>query len=350
MAVTLCRDLTPDLCAGIRRFADAHPHGRLEHDPRWLGVLRQAMGHDPVALVARDADGTITGYLPLAGVSSALFGRYLVSLPYVNRAGILAADDATAAALLDAAIDLARDRQVQYLELRHDGHELDAPALTHTKHEKVVMVLDLPESRDDLMGAVPSKVRNLVRKGQKHGLELAVGGAELVDEFYSIFAVNMRDLGTPVYPRRLFAGIVEAFPESAQIVLTRYEGATIAGALLLHDTARQVTQVPSASCLRQFNPMAANMWMYFELLGLAVDRGARQFDFGRTTPESGPHRFKKQWGAKPRETPWQYVCLRGEIDAMRPDHPRMQKRIAAWQKLPVWVTRLVGPQIVRGIP
>ena len=111
-----------------------------------------------------------------------------------------------------------------------------------------------------------------------------------------------------------------------------------------------VTQVPSASCLRRYNKTNANMFMYHQLLLRAIERGRRVFDFGRSSQSSGTYRFKKQWGAHPVPTMWQYHVRRGDIDTVRPENPRYRRRIAIWQRMPVWATRLIGPTIVKWIP
>ena len=322
-----------------------------EHDPAWLNVLRDGLGQKTMALVSRRGSD-ITGYLPLALTRSPLFGRHLVSLPYLNRAGVLAADGDTAASLIDAAAKLADDHGVRYLELRHHGQSIDHPKLGQTRDEKCRMALDLPQAADKLWDELKAKVRNQVRKGDTHKLSIRFGGRELLDGFYGVFAVNMRDLGTPVYPKKLFAAMLGHLADRCELALVTLEGQPIAGAVLVHDRVRGVgiTQVPSASCLRQFNDTCANMWMYHKLLERAIARGAGAFDFGRSSEGSGTYRFKKQWGAEPQPTPWQVYLRAGELDAVRPDHPRYRRRIEAWQKLPVWVTKVVGPQIVRGIP
>jgi len=92
------------------------------------------------------------------------------------------------------------------------------------------------------------------------------------------------------------------------------------------------------------------MWMYHKLLERAIARGSSSFDFGRSSEDSGTYRFKKQWGAMPQPLPWQIYLRKGDLEAARPDNPKYQKRIERWQKLPVWVTRAIGPPIVRGIP
>lgn len=322
-----------------------------EHDPAWLDVLRAGLKHQTSVLLAK-RDGQLAGLLPLSLTRSPLFGRHLVSLPYVNRAGLLALDHDAGEALIARAVELAAQHDARYLELRHHGRAIESAHFTHTRQAKVRMVLDLPDSEDALWSSLKAKVRNQARKGEQAGLSIRFGSEELLAGFYSVFATNMRDLGTPVYPRKLFAAMLNYLGERCEIALVMLESIPIAGAVLVHDDAGacRTTQVPSASCLRSYNDLCANMWMYHQLLQRAVSRGAQAFDFGRSSEDSGTYRFKKQWGALPQPTPWQVHLRKGELDAVRPDHPRYQKRIERWQKLPVWVTRAIGPAIVRGIP
>ncbi len=364
--IQIVEQLEPAFERALRSFLVKAPaeHGVTpEHDPGWLTVLREGLGHRTFCLIARD-DQTqqIAGYLPVALVASRLFGRFLVSLPYLNRAGVVAPDADTAAALIDAAVTLAQQHDVKYLELRHQGRGSDHPKLFVKKADKVRMAMALPgieHARDGdavhaLWESYSPKVRNAVRKAERSKFEVQWGGGELLDEFYDVFAVNMRDLGTPVYPRSLFLCILDTLAPRAELAAVTLDGRPVAGALLVHDAAAEgycaTTTVPSASSLRQFNSSNANMWMYHQLLQRAVQRGSREFDFGRSSVDSGTFKFKKQWGARPEPTTWQYHVRHGDVGAMRPTHPRNLRRIQTWQKLPVWLTRLVGPTIVRGIP
>src|SRR5690606_24095918 len=136
-----------------------------------------------------------------------------------------------------------------------------------------------------------------------------------------------RDLGTPVYPRGLFASILTLFAGQAELAVVEYQGRPAAGTLLVHQPELEggLTQVPSASSLRRLNATNANMWMYHQLLVRAIERGSRAFDFGRSSQDSGTYRFKKQWGALPRPTVWQYHLRCGEAAILLPDQPRYQR-------------------------
>ncbi len=342
----------PDLAAQLprlRAFALAGAPAPLSRDPAWLSVLERAFGHEIYALEAVDGERTC-GFLPLAFVRSLLFGRFLISLPYLNTNGVVADDDETRGRLIDRAVRLADELRVRYLELRHE-RKVEHPALTGALASKCHMRLELPEFPGPLWEGLPAKVRNQVRKGEKSGLTTVRGGEALLPEFYSVFSRNMRDLGTPVYGRGLFAAALRQFPADAELVVVRAELTPVAAALLLHGPG--VTEVPSASSLRQYNHTCANMLLYWKLLERAIERGQAVFDFGRSTIDGNTYRFKKQWGAKPAPAAWQYYRPGGDAPGdndPRPENPRYQRLIRIWRQLPVSLTRWIGPSIVRGIP
>jgi serine/alanine adding enzyme len=318
----------------------------LSSHPGWLMVLERGLGHVPYGLEVVD-QGVTCGWLPLAYVRSLLFGKFLVSLPYLNYGGVLADDIQISRILIDRAIELADRLDANYLELRHVEAN-DHPGLPTRVSSKVHMKLALLSDPGQLWKQLPAKVRNQVRKGQKNELQVVWGGEELLGDFYQVFSRNMRDLGTPVFGRKLFREILRQFPGQAEICLVRGEQKPLASALLLH--GKKVTEVPSASSLRAFNHTNANMLMYWNLLERAMIKGQAVFDFGRSTPEGNTFRFKKQWGAMPQQAIWQYHVRRGTVGDMRPENPRYQRFIRIWQRLPVGLTKLIGPMIVRGIP
>ncbi len=315
-------------------------------DPRWLMAVCQGLRHSPYIITARQDDRLI-GFLPLALVRSLLFGRYLVSLPYVNSAGVVAERAYDAQGLVDRAVHLANALRVRYLELRQESR-VPHQSLGSEVTSKVQMRLPLPDREAALWDAFKPKVRNQIRKAERHRLQVAWGGEELLDVFHRVFSVNMRDLGTPVFGKRLYANILRCFGDEAELCCVHLQGRPVAAALLVHGA--YYTEVPSASCLRTANYSNANMWMYWQLLQRAIQRGSRGFDFGRTSEGSNTHRFKKQWGALPAPTVWQYYVRAGAVSDMRPDNEKYQPLIRTWRRLPVWLTRWIGPPIVRGIP
>ncbi len=318
----------------------------LSYDPGWLKVLEHGLKHIPYLLEAVEGGETV-GLLPLALVKSHLFGRFLAGLPYLNYGGVIADTEEVGRRLIDRAITLADELDVRHLELRH-RRAIDHPRLTTRTGHKVHMILPLPKTPDELWKQLRSNVRGHVRKGQKNGLGVAWGGEELLREFYDVFSHNMRDLGTPVYSSGLFRSALRQFPERVELCVVRLQAKAVAAGLLVHGW--KTTEIPSASSLRLYNISNANSLMYWHLLERAIQRGQETFDFGRSTPGTSVCDFKEQWGAKPEPVEWQYYLRKGASNDMRPDNPRYERMIRLWRRLPVGLTRLIGPSIVRGIP
>jgi FemAB-related protein (PEP-CTERM system-associated) len=334
-------------------YVSSHPDATGYHRWCWRGLFERVFGHETVYLAARRSPAApastttapIAGVLPLVSFRSLLFGKFLVSLPFVNYGGVLADDDGAARALVEEAGREARRRGARSVELRHTRRVFpDLPARQH----KVAMTLALPASAEAAWNDFDHKLRNQIRKAEKSGFETAVGGRELAGEFYGVFARNMRDLGTPVYSRRLFDEVLGSMPESRACVV-RLAGVPVAAGITVG--YRSAIENPWASSLREHRSLNPNMLLYWTMLKDAIARGYRVFDFGRSTPNEGTYSFKKQWGAVESPFFWEYVLERG---ASLPDHSpasaKFSLAVSMWQRLPLAIANGLGPTIVANIP
>lgn len=312
------------------------------HSWNWRQVFEKAFGHRCVYLMAR-RNSRVAGVLPLVQIKSRLFGNTLTSLPFLNYGGVLAEAADAAEALVARARREAEARRCGHVELRHVSAQFpDLPCKQH----KVSMRLPL---RPNMWDTLDRKVRNQIRKAEKSGLEIERGGLELVPEFYKVFARNMRDLGTPVYSRRLFEEVIRAFPDRSRLHVVRLNSEPVAAGFTYRTP--HMVQLPWASSIREFNALCANVLLYWDAIQYAHSLGAPVFDMGRSTPNEGTYKFKAQWGAQPVPLNWEYQLLTpGEMPNVSPANPKFQLAIAVWQKLPLALTTRVGPMIVRAIP
>jgi FemAB-related protein (PEP-CTERM system-associated) len=326
-------------------FVHRHGDATVDHLWGWRPVFDDVFGHRTQYLAARRGEAVV-GVLPLVLFRSGLIGRAVVSLPFLNYGGVLADNADAVRALTDRAVAIAREWGASHLELRHRRRLVDsAPSREH----KLALVRPLPATVEALWSGTDRKVRNQVRKAQKEGLSTAMGGAELVDEFYGVFARNMRDLGTPVYSKRLFTETLRVFADRTRIFVVRSGGRAVAAAIAL--AFRATVLVPWASSLRQFRHQCPNMLLYWSMLEQAARDGMTAFDFGRSSPGGGTHQFKLQWGAEPSPLVWEYPFLEGrEVPDHSPANPKFQTAIAVWKHCPLWLANAVGPHIVRAIP
>ena len=316
------------------------------HRWEWGALLSEEFRlrrHDLMAV----SDGRVRGILPFI-VQADVFGRRsLRSLPYVNYAGPVASDEAAMRAILDGAAQAVAVERATFAELRClPGTRLSLPV----SERKVRPVLALPPKIDDLWNSFPTKLRTKIRRPMKEDLTVQVGATELVDEFYRILCVKWRELGSPIYRKSFFLKILETFPGEHTILLLRDAGHEAVGACWLHGYGDSVEAIWSGT-LVEWDRVKGNMLLYWRAMEWAVDRGFRQFDFGRSTEGGGTHAFKMQWGAVSSPLPWFYVAGSATVPPPAADQSRAATTIqSVWKRLPLPMTRILGPVLARRIP
>lgn len=357
----------PSHAAAWDAYVSTHPEANVYHLFAWRNVLTDTYGLDAyyLAAVSRDSKN-IVGVLPLFHLKHFLFGNALISIPYFDMAGVVADSEQISAALIQEAVRIGRRLKTNSVEIRSTEplpSLSDESTPTHPKRNsrlsdkgcfvtasshKVRMLLPLSDTSGKLMKSFKSKLRSQVLKPGKEGLTAQVGGIELLDAFYSVFTVNMRDLGSPVHSKMLFKNVFKAFGGRARIVIAGKDKVPYAGSIIVG--FRDTLENPWASALRQYSQLSPNMLLYWQMLAYACDNGYRLFDFGRSTPDEGTYRFKKQWGAEESALYWYYMHNRPQpSEGPGSEKSRFQKAIGIWQKLPVPVTRVIGPKIRKHI-
>ena len=327
-------------------FVLRSPDATLGHAAGWARVLRSAYGLSPAYLVAHSDSAVLEGVLPLVTMRGLRGERELVSLPYLDTAGVLAASQEVADALLDHALGLARESGARALELR----ALRAAGTGPGPLDRVDLVMPLESDVDAQWQAVRAKVRNQTRKAEREGLALLeLGGSAQIDAFYAPFAVNMRDLGSPVHSLRFFREIARVFGDAARFIVTGLGDVPVGGlvAIRFGDTVT----IPWASTLRSERARCPNNQIYWEALRWSVEQGARRLDFGRSPRDGGTHRFKLGWGAHEREIDWRRLAPDGQsLPLGRPGgNPALKRLSSLWTRLPVPLATLLGPHLRRRI-
>jgi FemAB-related protein (PEP-CTERM system-associated) len=330
-------------------FVRARPEASIYQLSGWSLLAREVFGHQAFFLEARDPAGPLRGVLPLVRQRSLLFGDFLTSMPFFNYGGALADTPELTLALMDKARSLAQQLGCRYLEFRDAQPR---PGDWRVRTDKVTLVLELPPSFEALSKQLGSKLRSQVKRVERETPGVRIGGVELLSDFYGVFCRTMRDLGTPVYPRRFFQGILERFPGECLFVVIDRAGQPAAAGFLVIANGR--AEIPWAACRDDAKPAGFNMKLYWEVLRAVVERGCREFDFGRSTLDSGTYRFKLQWGAKPKQLYW-HRWERGASQSTGAPQPAaeggvMRRATALWKRLPLTVANTLGPIVSPSLP
>jgi FemAB-related protein (PEP-CTERM system-associated) len=322
-------------------IVDSDGDAHLAHAPAWHGAIARAYGHVPLYLRAESAGGE-QAVLPAFIVRRWLSRPVVTSMPFLDGGGPSGSSATLGGPLLERLVQEARAAGARRVEVR-SAVPLDLPV--EPRREKIRLVLDLEGSADRMWKGLDGKVRNQVRKAERSGLSVEFGRADKLDDFYEPFAVNMRDLGSPVHGREFFRAVLEAFGDAVRIGVV-YLGARAVGGLIAV-AFRDTLSVPWASSLREYRALCPNMLLYWEAIRLACGDAFRRFDFGRSSQSSGTYAFKKQWGA--REVPlfW-YTVPTGDEERARAAAGSDWRRDAlarAWSRLPLALTNRLGPQL-----
>jgi FemAB-related protein (PEP-CTERM system-associated) len=270
----------------------------------------------------------------------------MTSLPFLNGGGITASSREAEEALLAHAIELAKSLRAKHLELRFRH---DPQLALAVKTNKVAVTRALGPDREAMFQGLPHKVRTDVRKAMKSEFTAEWLGTDGLEDFYRLFAINMRELGTPVYGKNFFREIFAAFPQNTAICLVRLQGKPVAASFLMGH--RETIEAGWSASRYEYLALKPNVFLYWSIFCLAGERGYRVFDFGRSSVGSGTHRFKMQWGSLEVPLYWAYWLPEGvELPELNPQNARYRLAIKAWSRLPLALTNLLGPPISRCLP
>jgi FemAB-related protein (PEP-CTERM system-associated) len=321
-------------------YVRAQPEGTFFHLSQWRSVLERAFGHATHYLLA-ERDGALCGVLPLAELESRLFGHALVSTPFCVYGGVLASDDASHQALTAHACGLARSLGVDHLELRNRHR---ANPQWPCRDLYVTFRRTISADPEENMRAIPRKQRAMVRKGVKGGLRSAIDSD--VTRHYATYSESLRNLGTPIFSRRYLEILKETFGEDCEILSVRKSGTDVASCLSFYFRDEVLPYYGGGT--QAARELAGNDFMYWEVMERARQRGSRLFDFGRSKRGTGSFDFKRYWGFEPEPLYYEYYLVgAAAVPDLSPVNPRYERLIAAWRRLPLWTSRLVGPPLAK---
>lgn len=316
--------------------------GSFFHLSAWQQVIKHAFGHDTYYYYT-EQDGEITGILPLTHVNSLLFGNSLVSNAFCVYGGIIASNDEAFAALQAKAQQLARELGVDSLEMRNLRQR--HPDWPH-KELYVTFRKELDPDVEKNLNAIPRKQRAMVRAGIKAGLTSVID--DNVERLYRAYSESVRNLGTPVFPKKYFQILQDVFGESCEVLTIEHEGQLVASVMSFYFKDEVLPYYGGGTDAAR--DLKGNDFMYWEVMRRAVEKGCRVFDYGRSKVGTGSYRFKKHWGFEPEPLYYEVDLVKAkQIPEINPLNPKYRLFIAAWKRLPLPISQLVGPWLAKDL-
>ena len=335
-------------------FVAGHPDAVVYQHSAWLRCLRAEYERPLTGLCCEGADGRLTGVLPLAATrgipvlrKSATFGARVASLPRTPVAGPLAREAGVTAALLAAAVELARERGAR-LQVKRSEPDLEGLAAgvggAPWRRGYVVPLPDEPSGLRFGTSRNHARIRWAVNKARKE--EVAVrdaAGLEDVRAWYRLYLETMREVVVPPRPLRLFEAMWnELVPGGLmRLHVAEHEGRLIAGSIVLGlgRTAFYAFNGRDRAALR----MRPNEVIQWEAIHAACADGYQRYDLGEVVDgDEGLAEFKRKWGGEEIRLHRYYHPPPGVDDDDGPPGAVARAAFALWPRLPLPATRVAG--------
>lgn len=341
----LVRPFQPEDRLAWDEFVLQHPHGTPFHLTAWRDSICQTFGYQPLYLAAFSGTDPC-GVLPLFLIRNLLMGRVLLSTPFAVYGGILAMSEEARSALAEALVSLAAEREVDYVELRNWQ---PAQCCGFSPVERYVhFAARLGGGESALLESIPRKTRYMVRKALREPFTVRRQRSDS-SAFEQLYAENLRRLGTPCFPGRHFTRLLANFRGAADIREVLLEGRVVAAVLSLYFGGRVLPYYGASD--PRYLAAAPNNFMYFDLMRWADREGYSAFDFGRSRKGSGSYEFKTHWGMEERALPYEVLLLRRKtMPNYSPDHRRLKVVTRCWRHVPLPITRVLGPALIKLVP
>ncbi len=321
-------------------YVKSHEKGSFFHLSGWYTVIKNSFSHACYFLYV-EQNNKICGVLPLVEMKSKLFGHALVSTPFCVYGGAIANSSEIVRQLEQEACQLAEKLSVDYLELRYQEKQ-DSPLLLKQAHS--TFGCDLAEDNEKILAAIKKKQRAVIRHSLKNeqSFSLETGKKNLTD-FYQLLSTSYRNLGTPIFSKSYFANLADVFGEYADIAIIKSKDGQLSSAVMNFYFNEQVLPYYAGGNDSARGLKSAD-FMYYQVMCNASERGCRWYDFGRSKNDSGPYKYKKNWGMEPKSLFYYYHLVNAkELPNLSPNNPKYKLFIQMWQKLPLKVSQIVGP-------
>ncbi|NVK54908.1 MAG: FemAB family PEP-CTERM system-associated protein [Alteromonadaceae bacterium] len=332
--------LDSDRCQDWDQYVLAHSEGSFFHLSGWKTVIENTFKHQCHFLFAVQQN-KIVGILPLVQQKSILFGHTLVSTPFCVYGGAIADSDAIRISLEDAALKLGQDLAVDYVELRYRKAVTNSNYTLFCHHS--TYEFELAATPEEILAGIKKKQRAVIRHSLKNDLYYHID--KNVEIAYDVYAESVRNLGTPVFHKDYFKNLLKAFPEQLDVLtVTTKQGEPVSAVLSFYFKGEVLPYYGGG--LHEARALKSNDFMYYQLMCHAVQRGCNRFDFGRSKNDSGAAKYKTSYGIPAEPLHYLRALVKAtEQPNLSPNNPKYALFINGWKRLPLWLSRMIGPYL-----
>jgi len=281
----------------------------------WFYIIQNSYSLKPYFILTQKAD-------KFALIGSFLTSKGYISMPFLSYSGFYYND-----------IDVL-DKLKSYLS--KNSINIDARNLIEQNNlEGYVNPIATFETEDEFWKKIQPRFRTLLRKSLKSNLYFTV--EDSIKNFYNLYSIGMRNLGTPVHSKSYIEEITKYIPWK---VFTIFDGKKPIGSMFcLKDN--DTLAVLYAYTLPEYSKRYANYFLYLNVVEWMLANGLQNFDMGRSTYNEGTYFFKKKFRPK-------IYQINSNINYSQNKKLKIASNI--WKNLPLGIANFIGPKIRKFLP
>ena len=312
----------------------------------WIKAIKESYGLQPF-IIALIKEKKILNAIPFFLIKSNFFGKKLVSMPYGDYGGFLFSD-VKIDWLLENLEDVARDNDVDYVEIREPDAKLEKSLESfETKLIYYNFTLNLDMSMDEIWKSFDKKVRNSIRKAEKNHVKVVKGGRKDLEEFYRLYLKTMKRLGSPPHSFDFFNNVFKFCSKNVKLFFAEHDNKKIAASIFFL-YKKKIYYWKNVSN-EEYLYLRPNDLILYRMIEWGHRRDYESLDFGRARMHTGGFLFKKRWGGKMKELNYHYKLFK-DIEIPDPEKEKYKFLGGLWKSLPIFLIKRFGPKIRKNFP
>lgn len=331
-------------------FVATSPKATFFHKLEWREIIKKNYNlQDQYLICLKNNNEQIQGILPLFKTRD-LLTTVSISLPFCDYGGILAENEQAFETFKNYLEKTSPSRQGfaeagQKIELRQK-EKIDIFNIP-ANQKNVTSIIELNKNADNIWGKINKKARNQTKKSLKFGFTFN-HGHKYLNDFYRLYALSMKNHGTPVHSKTFYKNTLEAFEENADIFVAKDQEKIIA-AMLIFKFKNTICNNKTA-CDPSYKKYSINNFLYWQAINWSCENGFAYFDMGRSQSGSPVLHFKEQWS--PITTPLYYYKINHSISPsqIKNSRGRLDSIAKIWRLLPLPITKFFGPYLRKFLP
>lgn len=270
------------------------PDYSLFHTSGWIKTIRETYRYEPQFFTVKN-ENSFAAIIPLMIVDSFLTGKRAISLPFSDYSEPLISEGIHFKDLFDEILKYSVTKRLKFVEFRGgEKYFNNLPASTFDYLHK----LDLKDGEESLFKKFSSNTKRNIKKAEREDISVNISSSqEATEDFYKMNCATRKKHGLPPQPKAFFNNLHKFLLSQGKgfIAIAKHKGIAIAGAVYFLTGDKAIYKF-GASYMEYQNLRANNIVMW-DAIKHCINKGYREFCFGRTEPDNeGLRKFKLGWG------------------------------------------------------